>query len=320
MTRSGIRAVVAATVLWPFNPLWTLANAQPPATPPAPAPAPRIAIMSRGMATLAPSTSRAALGVGLRTGSRADTRGLAITEVTPNGPAAKAGLTDGMRIEAINGVSLRLSAADANDLLTADAGYRRLQRIMAEVEPGDTVALRVLAGTSPRTVSVATVSNAELARARAVTVSSNARVLRETMANRAALGIGVSSSGHARDTLGVFITAVTRKGPADSAGVIEGERIAAVNGVDVRVPPEDAGDERAAMARVNRLMRTIEALAPGDRVTLRVFGGGRYREVQLTAAKASAMGGGTRTLRLPGLEGVVWRVFADNQTPPLRVY
>jgi serine protease Do len=320
MTRSAIRALVAAAVLWPFNPLWTLANAQRPATPPAPAPAPRIAIMPRGMATLAPSTSRAALGVGLRTGSRADTLGLEITEVTPDGPAAKAGLTDGMRIEAINGVSLRLSAADANDPLTADAGYRRLQRVMAEVEPGDTVELRVLEGTSRRTVSVATVSNAELARARAVTVSSNARVLRETMANRAALGIGVSSSGNARDTLGVFITSVTTKGPADSAGVIEGERIAAVNGVDVRVPPEDAGDERAGAARVNRLMRTIEALAPGDRVTLRVFGGGRYREVQVTAGKASEVGGGPRVLRLPGLEGMVWRDFADNQTPPFRVY
>jgi len=303
MTRSAVRALIAAAVLWPFNPLWTPADAQRPPVPPAPAP--RIAIMPRGMASLAPLTSRAALGVGLRTGSRADTLGLEIMEVTPDGPAAKAGLADGMRIEAINGVSLRLSSDDANDPLTADAGYRRLQRIMAEVEPGDTVALRVLEGTSRRTVSVATVSNAELARARAVTLSSNARVLRETIANRAALGIGVRSSGTARDTLGVFITAVTSQGPADSAGVIEGERIAAVNGVDVRVPPEDVGDERAGMARVNRFMRTIEALAPGDRVTLRVFGGGRYREVQVTAAKASDMGGGARRLRLPGLEGMM---------------
>ncbi len=318
MTRSAFRTLFAAAVLWPFTPLWTLADAQRPSI--APTPAPRIAVMPRGVATITASATRASLGVGLRTGSGADTLGLEIMDVTPDGPAAKAGLVSGMRLEAINGVSLRLSAIDANDPLTADAGYRRLQRAMADVEPGDVVELRVADGTSRRTVSVATISSAELARARAVSVSTNARGMREAMANRAALGIGVSSSGNARDTLGVFITSVTTRGPADSAGVIEGERIAAVNGVDVRVPREDVGDGRAGTARVNRLMRTIEALAPGDRVTLRVFGGGRFRDVQLTAASASELGGGSLMMRLPGLEGSAWRDFADNQTARFRVY
>lgn len=319
MTRSAFRPLLAAAVLWPFTPWWTIAEAQRPPVPPTPAP--RIAVMPRGVATLAPAMNRAALGVGLRTGSGADTLGLEIMDVTPDGPAAKAGLANGMRIEAINGVSLRLSATDANDPLTADAGYRRLQRAMAEVEPGDVVELRVADGATRRTVSVTTVSNAELAaRTRAVTVTGNARVVREAMANRAALGIGVASSGNARDTLGVFITSVTTRGPADSAGLIEGERIAAVNGVDVRVPREDVGDARAGSARVNRLMRTIEGLAPGDQVTLRVFGGGRYREVQLTAGKASEIGGGSPLLRFPGVESAIWRDFADNQTAPFRVY
>jgi len=320
MTRSALHTMLAAAVLWPFTPLWTVADAQRPSIAPAPAPAPRIVAMPRGVATLTASSNRATLGVGLRAASRADTLGLEIMEVTPDGPADKAGLTIGMRIDAINGVSLRLSPVDANDPLTADAGYRRLQRIMAQAAPGDTVELRVEEGGTRRTVSVLTVSSAELMRARAVSVRANARGVREAMGNRAALGIGVSSSGNARDTLGVFITAVTTKGPADSAGVIEGERIAAVNGVDVRVPREDVGDSRAGTARVNRLMRTIDGLAPGDRVTLRVFGGGRYREVQLTAGKASEIGSGTLMLGVPGLEGTMWRELADNQTAPFRVY
>lgn len=318
MTRSAFRTMLAAAVLWPVTPLWTLADAQRPAV--APSPAPRITVLPRGVASIASSSNRATIGVGLRTGTPADTLGLEVLEVTPDGPAAKAGLSTGMRIEAINGVSLRLSAVDANDPLTADAGYRRVQRTMADAEPGDVVELRVVDGSTRRTISVTTVSSAELARARAVSVRANARGVREAMANRAALGIGVASSGNARDTLGVFITSVTTRGPADSAGLIEGERIAAVNGVDVRVPREDVGDVRAGTARVSRLLRTIEELAPGDRVTLRVFGGGRYREVQLRAASASEVEGGRLMLRLPGLEGAVWRDFADNQTAPFRVY
>src|SRR3954467_7221107 len=54
------------------------------------------------------------------------------------------------------------------------------------------------------------------------------------MAKRAALGIELRATGTRRDTLGVFVEAVTPKGPAESAGIIEGDRIAAINGVDLR--------------------------------------------------------------------------------------
>jgi len=332
------RTLFVAAVCWPFTPPLTLAEAQrprrapepltvpaPPGSPTVPAPpaAPItwLGSVSGAFAGLAIQPRRAALGVGLRVGgSRADTLGLEIGEVTPDGPAARAGLTAGMHIEAINGVSVRLSADDADDPLTADAGFRRLQRVMAQVEPGGEVELRIRDGAVRRTVSVTTVSTAELSRARAVTVAGGVRGLRESLANRAALGLGVTSSGTARDTLGVFITAVTSDGPADSAGVIEGERIAVVNGVDVRVPVEDIGDAQAGAARLSRFLRTLDGVSPGDRVTLRVFGGGRYREVALTAGKASELGGRSLRLRLPGIAGGAWQEIADNQTAPFRVY
>src|SRR5437868_7260898 len=50
------------------------------------------------------------------------------------------------------------------------------------------------------------------------------------MAKRAALGLELRTTGTRRDTLGVFVEAVTPKGPAEAAGIVEGDRIAAING------------------------------------------------------------------------------------------
>jgi len=48
------------------------------------------------------------------------------------------------------------------------------------------------------------------------------------MMKRAALGLQLSPTGTARDTLGVFVSSVTPKGPAENAGIIEGDRIVSV--------------------------------------------------------------------------------------------
>jgi hypothetical protein len=112
---------------------------------------------------------------------------------------------------------------------------------------------------------------------------------RSGLEKRASLGATIGSTGSLRDTLGIFISSVSTDGPAEKAGVVEGDRIAAINGVDVRVPREDAEDGQASAARVNRFMRELAKLTPGDKATLRVYGGGRYREVQVTTGKSSDM-------------------------------
>lgn len=107
------------------------------------------------------------------------------------------------------------------------------------------------------------------------------------MANRAALGIELRATGTKRDTLGVFVEAVTPKGPAEISGIVEGDRIAAINGVDVRTSVADAEDEYANEVASRRLTREVRKLTPGTRVTLRVYSGGRFRDVQVTTGKAS---------------------------------
>ncbi|MFL5501204.1 MAG: PDZ domain-containing protein [Gemmatimonadaceae bacterium] len=107
------------------------------------------------------------------------------------------------------------------------------------------------------------------------------------MANRAALGLELRATGTKRDTLGVFVEAVTPKGPAEGAGIVEGDRIASINGVDVRTSVADAEDEYANEVASRRLSREVRKLTPGTRVTLRVYSGGRFRDVQVTTGKAS---------------------------------
>jgi hypothetical protein len=107
------------------------------------------------------------------------------------------------------------------------------------------------------------------------------------MAKRAALGLELRATGTRRDTLGVFVEAVTPKGPAESAGIIEGDRIAAINGVDLRTAGGDVDDSYTNGLAAHRLSREVQKLTPGTRVTLRVYSAGRFRDVQVTAGKAS---------------------------------
>src|SRR6266581_5026841 len=127
------------------------------------------------------------------------------------------------------------------------------------------------------------------------------------MAKRAALGLELRTTGTRRDTLGVFVEAVTPKGPAESAGIIEGDRIASINGIDLRTSAADTEDSYTNGLAAHRLSREVQKLTPGARVTLRVYSGGRFRDVQVTAAKASdVMRLGNRfRFGMPGMGGTM---------------
>lgn len=127
------------------------------------------------------------------------------------------------------------------------------------------------------------------------------------MAKRAALGIELRSTGTRRDTLGVFVEAVTPKGPAESAGIIEGDRIASINGIDLRTAAADVEDEYINGLAAHRLSREVQKLTPGARVTLRIYSAGRFRDVQVTAGKASEVRrlGGRFNFMMPGHERIM---------------
>jgi S1-C subfamily serine protease len=108
------------------------------------------------------SGDRAVVGVGFGGGSKRDTLGLFIESVTAGGPADKAGIQEGMRIASINGVDMRISAADAEDGSLVWAKQERFTRVLRELNPGDAVELKVWADGGWKTYKVTTVKSSDL--------------------------------------------------------------------------------------------------------------------------------------------------------------
>jgi serine protease Do len=220
---------------------------------------------------------RAMLGVSTSSSGKRDTLGLLIESVTAGSPAEKAGLEEGNRIASINGVSLKLAREDAGESDMSGTMTNRLVREMRKLKAGDEATLQVWDGGHYKAVKVKTVAADDL---------TPERMSREDADDRPVLGVSLGSSGSKRDTLGVFISEVNENGPADKAGIVEGDRIATINGVDLRVPREDVGDQSVAEARVARLQREVRKLKPGQTVDLSVVEGGHARTVKVVLGRA----------------------------------
>ena len=233
---------------------------------------------------------RPMIGVSTRSSGKRDTLGLLVESVTRDGPAEKAGIEEGDRLVSVNGVNLRLSAADAGESDMEGVATRRLIRELEKQKAGDEVELRVYRDGNTRTVRAKTVAAEELNKETLGFATTNG-TLRRASRDRAVLGISLGGNGSRRDTLGILVVGVSNEGPAAKAGIDEGDRVVAINGVDLRVAAEDAGDGQASSARINRLNREMEKVKAGDAVELRVYSAGQVKTVRVEAAKASDVGG-----------------------------
>ena len=231
---------------------------------------------------------RPMIGISTRNSGKRDTLGLLVESVTRDGPADKAGIEEGDRLVSANGVNLRLSAADAGEPDMDGVANRRLIRELEKRKAGDEIELRVYREGNVRTVKVKTVTADELNQG---TFASTTGTWHRTNSDRAALGLTLGGNGSRRDTLGVLVVGVANEGPAAKAGIDEGDRVASINGVDLRVASEDAGDWQASSARINRLNREMEKVKAGDAVELRVYSAGQVRSVRVESAKASDIEG-----------------------------
>jgi S1-C subfamily serine protease len=253
---------------------------------------------------------RAMIGVSTSSSGARDTLGLLVTSVTAGGPAEKAGIIEGNRIASVNGVNLRLAAADAGQDDMEGITARRLTRELGKLTPGADVDLRVYADGQWKNVKVKTVSSDSL-------MGERFTFTRSARDDRAVLGFSLNSSGNKRDTLGVLIAGLDEDGPAEKAGLIEGDRVAAVNGTDLRVKHDDVGDDFVSNAMVSRFQRVMRNVKPGDKVELRVYSGGQTKTVTVTAARAADIyKEGERGFRMM-MPGGAFRMAPMATMPPM---
>jgi predicted metalloprotease with PDZ domain len=232
---------------------------------------------------------RAVVGVSTTNASSSrDTLGVLVASVRSGSPADKAGIEEGNRIASIDGVNLKLAAADIGDDQMAGVLSRRLSRELEKLKPGDEVDLQVYANGQTKNIKVKTIASEDL----------DDRMRR--MDDRPTLGLNLATTGTARDTIGVFVMAVEEGGPAAKAGLEEGTRIASINGVDLKGRKADDDDFVFRRSNVTKLGDEVSRMKVGDVADLRVYYNGQYRNVKVTVGKMGDLPRHNRTVRVIG--------------------
>jgi len=106
---------------------------------------------------------------------------------------------------------------------------------------------------------------------------------------RAVIGLTTSGAANNRDTLGLLVSSVRPGSPAEKAGIEEGNRIASVNGVSLRLSTADVGDYDMANVMTRRLTRELDKLHPGDEVDLRVYANGQTKAVKVKTVSPDSL-------------------------------
>jgi len=142
--------------------------------------------------------------------------------------------------------------------------------------------MRVLKLLPVTAVALSTVAAAQAPRAlRVEPATPFARGFAYSTEPRAVIGVTTSGASNNRDTLGLLVSSVRAGSPAEKAGIEEGNRIASVNGVSLRLSSADVGDYDMANVMTRRLTRELDKLHPGDEVDLRVYANGQTKAMKL---------------------------------------
>jgi S1-C subfamily serine protease len=263
------------------------------------------AVMSpeiRALSMFGAAEPRAVIGVSTHAAATSrDTLGVLVSEIQSGSPAEKAGLQEGDRIESVNGVSLKLAAADIGDEEMSGVLSRRLTRELDKLKPGDAVNLRVYSNGQTKSLNIKTVSPEDLYATPAMRAA----------ADRATIGVSVGLNGSSRDSLGVFVMSVDDNGPAAKAGIAEGSRIASINGIDLRDHSGDNARE-VSTSSVNKLQRELSKAKPGDDVELHVVYNGQSRTVKVKAARAADLPQRGRSVMIMGGNSMMLPEIATN--------
>lgn len=182
--------------------------------------------------------------------------GAVISNVSPGGPADKAGLQEGDVITGINGTSLKPTDDES-------AGGK-LMTFMKEVKPGDVLSVAYTRDGKAATAKVTATGARDM-------VSINM----PGFAHRAVLGIDISrdQSGN-----GVTLMGVTPDGPADKAGLRSGDLLVSLNGTALKQDGDRTSDQG--------VLAIMDKVRPGDKVKVDYTRDGKSATAVVTAESA----------------------------------
>jgi membrane-associated protease RseP (regulator of RpoE activity) len=133
-----------------------------------------------------------------------------------------------------------------------------------------------------------------------------------TVGRRGRLGVAVDlSADPARDSIGARVGGVTPGGPADKAGVQEGDIVIRMNGTRLAATDSTAGDEEDASRPGQRLIELASRLHTGDTVHLELRRDGQPANVTVIAGQ-SGMEDMARTLTMQVLPRAMTEPLAEG--------
>ncbi len=183
--------------------------------------------------------------------------GAQLSGVTPDGPAAKAGLKTGDVITSINGTRFNASG----DI----SAVEKLVQYMRGVKPGQTLELTYTRDGKPGSVKVVAGEVAD-------NLTDMVNIPMPAFMHRAGVGIIIDSMASAN---GVQIVGVTPGGPADKAGLRTGDVITAINGTTLK--------SREGENSNDTLREFMDTVHPGDKLKVTYSRGSKTEVATVTA-------------------------------------
>ena len=213
-----------------------------------------------------------------------EARGFLVTDVTANSPADKSGIKGGYKISSINGRQIPLGgdvvlAIDNKTIRKVDDILTYLER---EKKVGDAINLSIFRDGKQQEINLTL----------AARPSSDQQALQqEGQEQRPSLGIsGINITPEIARAMnltqvrqGLLVVDIIAKGPADKAGLRGGDKVANINGTEIRL----GGDiiikiDNQTVSNMNELISYLKTKDVGDVVHLQVLRDGKVKNIALT--------------------------------------
>jgi serine protease Do len=213
-----------------------------------------------------------------------EARGFLVTDVTANSPADKSGIKGGYKISSINGRQVPLGgdvilAVDNKTIRKIDDILTYLER---EKKVGDAVDLTIFRDGKQQEINLTLAARP---------VSDQQALQQEAQEQRPSIGIsGTNITPEIARAMnltqvrqGVLVLDIIAKGPADKAGLRGGDKVANINGTEIRL----GGDiitkiDNQTVRNMNELISYLKTKDVGDVVHLQVLRDGKVKNIGIT--------------------------------------